>query len=520
MNRSNHVLPSTRPFARVSASVPPPLHAQRRDTVVLVAIAAAVVLLHLLTGNRYGFHRDELQFLSDARRLNWGFVAFPPFTPFVQRIALELFGLSMVGLRLFSMLAQAVAIVVSGLMARELGGNRLAQVVAAVAVAFAPVSLFEGTEFQYTSFDFLWWVLTAYFLIRLINSGNPRWWLAIGAVLGLGLETKYSIVFYIAGLLAAMALTPARRHFALKWFWGGVALAMLIFLPNLIWLFRHDFISYTFLQHIHARDVGHGRAQGFLRDQFLICTNLAAAPLWLAGLAGFLVNRRFRVLAFTLLITVALFWIAKGRGYYTAGVYPMATAMGAVMAARWVARFRRPARVAIQGAYWAAFAFVSGYVCAVIVPLAASGPLKQFALARSYDLREEIGWNQLVQMVAQIRDSLPPEQRAHLGITTGNYGEFGAIDLLGRAYGLPTPIGTTNSEWYWGYPTPQPTTLIVIGLRREEADALFTGCRLAGHTANREGVRNEESQFHPDIFVCGPPRKPWAEVWREHRDFG
>ncbi|MFP5204564.1 MAG: glycosyltransferase family 39 protein [Acidobacteriota bacterium] len=511
-----------RPLARTGARIHPSLQAQgsRRDTVVLLAISAAIVVVHLLTGNRYGFHRDELQFLSDARRLDWGFVAFPPFTPFVERIGLELFGLSMVGLRLFSMLAQAVAIVVGGLMARELGGGRMAQVAAALAVAFSPISLFEGTEFQYTGFDFLWWMLSAYFVIRLLNTENPRWWLAIGAALGLGLETKYSIVFYIAGLIVAMALTPARRYFASKWFWGGVALALAIFLPNVIWLARHDFISYTFLQHIHARDVGQGRAQGFLRDQFLICTDLAAAPLWLAGLAGFLLNRRLRMLAFLLVIPVALFWMAKGRGYYAAGVYPMAVAMGAVMAERWLARQRRPARAAIQGAYWAAFAFVSAYICAVVIPLASSGPLKQFALARSYDLREEIGWNELVQTVAQIRDSLPAEQRAHLGITTGNYGEYGAIDILGGRYGLPTPIGTTNSEWYWGYPSPPPTTLIVVGLRRAQAEALFTGCRLAGHTANREGVRNEESEYHPDIFVCGPPRLPWAEVWREHRDFG
>jgi hypothetical protein len=122
--------------------------------------------------------------------------------------------------------------------------------------------------------------------------------------------------------------------------------------------------------------------------------------------------------------------------------------------------------------------------------------------------------------VAQIRDSLPPEQQAHLGITTGNYGEYGAIEILGRAYGLPEPIGTTNSEWLRGYPTTPPTALIVLGLGAKEANAIFTVCRLAGHNGNAEGVRNEESQYHPDIFVCGPPRMPWAELWREHRDFG
>ena len=426
----------------------------------------------------------------------------------------------MVGLRFFSVLAQAAAIIVTGLMAKELGGSRLAQVMAALAVAFSPLSLFEGTEFQYTSFDFLWWVLIAYLTIRLLNSDNPRWCLAIGAVVGIGLVTKYAIAFYIAGILAGLLLTPARRFLKSGWFWAGIALALLIFLPNFIWLVRHDFISYRFLQHIHARDVGEGRADGFLKGQFLICANLAAAPIWLAGLIGFLRDHRYRLLAWMYLVPLALFWIGKGRHYYMAGAYPMLFAMGAVLGERWLRSLPRWGRRTVEAVYFAAFAFVSAYVCAVILPLQSSGPLRNFALSRNGDLREEFGWDELVRTVATIRDSLPPDQQAHLGITTGNYGEYGAIEMLGPAYGLPKPIGTTNSEWLRGYPMPPPTTLIVIGLTREQADTIFAGCRLAGHNGNAEGVRNEESQYHPDIFVCGPPRKPWPELWKDHQNFG
>jgi len=423
-------------------------------------------------------------------------------------------------LRLFSVLAQAAAIVVTGLMAKELGGARMAQLTAALAVAFSPLPLFEGTEFQYTTFDFLWWVLIAYFTVRLLKSDDPRWWLAIGATIGLGLLTKYAITFYIAGILVGLVFTPARRHFANRWFWAGVALALLMFLPNFVWLARHDFISYHFLQHIHARDVGEGRAEGFWKGQFLICTNLAAAPLWIAGLIGLLRERRYRMLALMYLVPLALFAFGKGRHYYMAGAYPMLFAMGAVRAERWLASLPRWGRRIIEAVYFAAFALVSAYVCAVILPLASSGPLKHFALERNGDLREEIGWDDLVRTVAGIRDSLPAEQQAHLGITTANYGEYGAIEILGRAYGLPEPIGTTNSEWLRGYPTPEPTTLIVLGLSSEQANNLFTGCRLASHNGNSEGVRNEESQDHPDIFVCGPPREPWPELWKKHQDFG
>lgn len=486
----------------------------------LLTIAAALIVIHLITDNRYGFHRDELQFLSDARYMDWGFVAYPPFTPFVERIGLTLFGISMVGLRLFSVLAQAMATVVSGLMAREFGGNRFAQVTAALAVAFSPLPLFEATEFQYTSFDFLWWVLIAYFAIRLLNSEDPRWWLAIGAVIGIGLETKYGIVFYIAGLLAGLAFTPARRYLRSGWFWSGVGIALLIFLPNLIWLVKHDFISYRFLQHIHARDVGEGRAAGFLKGQFLICANLAAAPLWIAGFIGFILNRKYRMMAFLYAVPVAIFWISKGRDYYTAGAYPMVIAMGAVVAERWLGFLSRGTRWTIEAVYFVAFAVVAGYLCAMILPLADGGPLKQFALKNNGDMREEFGWNELVRTVAQIRDSLPAEQRASFGILTGNYGEYGAIEILGGTYNLPAPIGMTNSEWLRGYPAPPPSTLIVVGFSQEDANASFSGCRLAGHNGNAEGIRNEESVHHPDIFVCGPPRQGWTQFWKDNQWFG
>jgi Dolichyl-phosphate-mannose-protein mannosyltransferase len=492
----------------------------RGANVALFAIAAAITLLHLLTNSRYGFHRDELQFLSDARHMDWGFVAYPPLTAVVERISMALFGLSMVGLRLFSVLTQAAAILVTGFMARDLGGGRLAQIAAALAVALSPLPLFEGTEFQYTTFDYLWWVLIAWFVIRLLKSENPRWWLAIGVVVGLGLETKYAIVFYIAGLLAGVFFTPARRYLRSPWFWGGIAVGLVIFLPNFLWQVRHDFISYQFLQHVHVRDVGEGRADGFIKGQFLTCANLVAAPLWIVGLVAFLLHPRYRLLAWMYLVPVTFFFVDKGRDYYTAGAYPMVLAMGAVTCAQWLAA--RPAwgRRTVEFVFFTSLGAYGAFVIAGWIPLAASGPLRTFALNHSGDLREEIGWDELVRTVAQIRDSLAPDQQAHLGITTGNYGEYGAIDILGRAYGLPEPIGTTNSEWLRGYPATPPTTLIVLGIRPEQADQIFTNCRIAGHNGNAEGIHNEELDNHPWIFVCGPPRKPPSELWKEHKDFG
>ena len=486
--------------------------------VLLIALLFGAA--HLLTNGQYGFHRDEWQFLSDAQHMDWGFVPYPPLTAALEHLGLKMFGLSLMGLRLFSVLAQVLVILASGLMARDLGGSRLAQIFTAIAVALSPAPMFDATEFQYTSFDMLWWVLIAWSAIRLLRDDEPRWWVAIGVFAGLGLQTKYSIAFELMGVLVGVLLTDARRYVTSGWFWAGGAVALLLFAPNLAWLIRHDFISYHFLQGIHARDVNEGRADGFLRGQFLINANLFAAPVWLAGLVAYFANRRYRMLAWMYAVPLLLFLFAQGRFYYTSGVYPMLLAMGSVVSERWLRTLRPAWRVGITTLVFAGVFAIGIYATLRIVPIASSGPLRDFALRNNADLREQIGWNEIVAQVTAIRDALPADQQANLGIVVGNYGEYGAIALLGQHHHLPIPITAVNTGWLRGYPQTPPTTFIVLGSSHERADELFTDCRLAGHTANALGVANEESQDHPDIFVCGPTRKPLSELWKHGPEFG
>jgi hypothetical protein len=503
-----------------AGAMPRSASAAQTDVLIVLAIAVFFGVAHMLTNGQYGFHRDEWQFLSDAQHLDWGFVPYPPLTAALEHVSFGIFGLSLVGLRTFSVLAQTLVIFASGMMARDLGGGRMAQLFAAIAVGLSPLPMFWATEFQYSSFDFLWWVLIAWCVIRLLRDDEPRWWLAIGVLAGLGLQTKYSMAFELAGVLTGVVLTDARRYLSSRWFWAGGALGLLVVAPNLLWLWRHDFVSYHFLQGIHARDVGLGRADGFVRDQFLLGANLFAMPVWVAGLLSYLRNRRYRMLAYMYLIPLLLFMLARGRFYYVGGAYPMLIAMGAVVGERWLRTLPRGWHAGIAALAFAGVIAMGSYAVLRIVPIATTGPLRDFALGGNSDLREEIGWENIVNQVAVIRDSLPKEQQAHLGIAVGNYGEYGAIAMLGPRYHLPMPVTTINSGWLRRYPQQPPTTLIVLGNPRDRADELFTDCRLAGHTANAWGVMNEESRYHPDIFVCGPTRKPWADLWGHGPEFG
>lgn len=245
-----------------------------------------------------------------------------------------------------------------------------------------------------------------------------------------------------------------------------------------------------------------------------------AAPVWLIGLYAYLRDRRYRMIAWMYLVPLLVFWADKGRFYYVAEAYPPLIAMGAVTSERWLARIPTWSQRMVEAVFFAGLLVTGGYFFAGWVPFATSGPLREFAFKHSEDLREEIGWDELVRSVAGVRDSLPSDQQASVGILVGNYGEQGAIEMFGPAYHLPPPISMTNSAWLRAYPSPPPTTLIVLGSSHEWVDSNFTGCRVAGHIGNALGVKNEESQYHQDIFVCGPPRQPWPIFWKEHKRFG
>ncbi len=317
-------------------------------------------------------------------------------------------------------------------MARDLGGNRLAQVTTALSVGSVPVIV--ATDFQYTSFAYLWWTLVCWFTIRLLKSENPRWWIAIGTAIGLGLLTKYSIAFFIAGLLAGLILTHARRYLRSIWLWCGVAIALFLFLPNIVWLIRHDFVSYHMLQHIHARDVGEGRSDGYWTYQFRggHVNSVRRAVGYSYGIAGLYRLFPFQPLSHARLklyaLPVVLFWINKGRFYYVAEAYPALIAMGAVVAARWLTARSSNVRYGVEAVFFAGLVFCGAYLFAGWVPLASSGPLRDFALSKKLRPARGVRPGRTRQSRCRHSRSLPADHSSNVGILVGNYGEAGAIE--------------------------------------------------------------------------------------------
>ena len=551
----------------------------KSGTAIVTGIAAGTVAVHVATGARYGFDRDELMLLEDARHLAWGYVAYPPMTAFFGRVALELFGASLVGFRFFAAVVQAAALVLTGLMAKEMGGGRWAQVVAAL--AGVPFCLGAGALMQYISFDYVCWVLVAYGVVRLLRGGEGWWWVVIGAGIGLGMMAKYTMAFLAVGVVAGVLLTDLRRYLRSRWPWIGAGLAVVIVSPNLIWQLRRNFVSMEFLRFLHERDVGTGVTDWFLAGQLkvtLLAFPLAVAGLWFCFFSS--PGKRYKALGWMYAVPLVLFLVMRGRDYYLAPAYPMLYAAGAVWLEKWLgnpeetvassgdsgdtasspsrrktneagpprgeaqsdgkpplAKSRRQAggeagsasgpqlngdwrARMVRGAIWVALAVDVVIAGAVALPLApVNSAWWRFAARVDVVFPEEIGWPEFVETVAQVRDRLPASERERLGILAGNYGEVGALNLYGEKYGLPRAISGVNSSWERGYGSPVPETLIVVGFPRDFLQSRFRSCELAGRTWNRYGVANEETVEDPDIFVCRGLRESWEAFWKEVRGF-
>jgi len=456
--------------------------------------------------------------------LEWGYVVYPPMTAFLGRVELILFGTSLRGFRFFAAVAQGLVMILAGLAARELGGKREAQILAALAIAATGHSLFSGSFMSYSSFDYLWWVLAAYFVIRLLKSDDSRWWVAIGAAIGLGMMTKYTMGFLVLGVVGGVLLTPARRYLKSPWLWWGAAAAILVVLPNIVWQIQHHFIAFEFMKSIHARDIRWGWTDFFLLGQLWRATNAATVPLWCAGLWYFFAvpdGKRYRLLGWMYVIPLLAFLFARGRDYYLAPAYPMLLAAGAVWGEQWVRSLSTRSALTVRQIAWTVLAVNGVAYAAVTLPVAPLNSVWWHVAERmNGNFNYEIGWPEMVETVAKIRDSLPAQDQARLGILASDEGEAGAVNLYGPAYGLPTAISGMNSNWLRGYGDPPPETVILIGWHRDFGEQNFESCELAGHLTNRYGIVNNSIDGYADVFVCRHLRQPWPQFWEHFRYYG
>jgi 4-amino-4-deoxy-L-arabinose transferase-like glycosyltransferase len=492
-----------------------PSDAPRQPTKLAGAVwwaAAGVVALELAVSARYGFHRDELYFIACAHRLAFGYVDQGPLAPAVARVAIGLFGTSPSSVRLFPALAGGAVVVGTGLTASALGGGRFAQLLAAVAMACAPITLGPAHLAGTTVYDLAAWTFTVWLVVRAVMLHRPRSWLAAGAVVGLGLENKDLLVLLLVALVVGLLLTPSRSVLATPWPWVGMSIAVLLWMPNLVWELTHGTPALAMDRSLAAEHSALSDYVGFLPAQ-IILGGLFAAPMLIVGLADLVRRRPFRFIAVAAaLVLVYVFATIPGRTYYTAGFLPLVFVLGAIRIEERGANARRR--------LWLG-APVVGLVLTVsfILPVL---PLSTFAQLRAvhtinYDLGETVGWPDLTQQVATVYDALPPAERRKASVFTSNYGEAGAIALYGPALGLPVPLSGHNTYWLWGPGAGDDQVVIAVGAV-EQLRPHFAQCRYVATIHSPDDVNNDENGT--PIGICTGPRGAWSSFWGSLRNYG
>jgi 4-amino-4-deoxy-L-arabinose transferase-like glycosyltransferase len=471
----------------------------------VLAVAGAAVVVLLLVSRRYGWHRDELYFVEAGRHLDWGFVDQPPFTPLVARVAEAIAPRSLVVLRLLPALATSLTVVVGALLARELGGGRRAQVVAAGAVAGGGFVLGVGHLLSTAVFDLTAWMAMLLIVARLLRTGDQRLWLAFGAVAGLSLWNKSLVV--MLGVALAGGLAAGRRLSLLRsrWVLAGIVLAVLIPLPQLLWQARHGWPQAQMAEVLAARLAGENRAT-LLPAQLLFAGPLLVPWLWRGArwLARDPVATSFRPLLWAWPAGLVATLLTAGRPYYVLPLTLVVLIAGIVAADRSPTPDRLP--------WWiAANAAVAVVVALPVLPVRTLGSSGFSAVNEA--VAETVGWPQLVSQVAGVVADLPPAERGDVVLLAATYGEAGAIDRFGDDHGLPPAHSPHNHYWYFRRPVADAATVVAIRWSEERIAPWFDRCDRAASVDNGLGVDNE-AQGTP-ILVCRDLRGSWDEVWPE-----
>lgn len=465
---------------------------------VAAVLAGQAVLLTAFSG-RYGFHRDELYFLVAARRLDWGYVDQPPLTPALARLAVEVFGDSPTGLRVVATLCGLATTLLIAVAARELGGGRGAQVFAAAATALSTYVLVVTHMLSTTTVDLLIWTALAVVGLRLTRTGDGRWWLAAGLVIGLGLQNKWLVLLPCAGWLVGLLAVGPREVLRSRWLPVGVLVAVVVAAPAVVWQAAHGWPLLTLASGISGSDGGENRLL-FVPLQ-LVQLSPVLVPVFVAGALRVWRDPSLRwaraaVLVYPVVAVAVL--VSGGKPYYALPPLLVLLAAGAQPTVEWVSRNRIGAGVA------AALGLAASLVIGLpTLPPSALGPV----LAVNQEAGEQVGWPEFVRTVEVAWNVLPPSERDTAVIFTSNYGQAGAIDRYGPERDLPGAWSGHMSYADWG-PPPESATgaLLVVG----EAVDRFDGCYPLAVHRTPDGVDNDENGTV--ISLCPPPAS-WAAVW-------
>lgn len=501
------------------------------DQAIAFTFAICAFLIHILLDGRYGYFRDELYYAACGQHLAWGYVDQAPLIAVVAWFSRAFFGDSLYALRFFPAVAAAAKILLTAWIVRELGGNRYAQLLAATAMLVCPIYLTMDSFLSMNSFEPIFWMLCACIAIRIVRGGNQRLWPLFGLVAGIGILNKHSTLLFGFAFLLSLLVTRERRQLREPWIWLGGLIAFLIFLPNLIWEYRNHWPTIEILRNVDVAKNAHISWLAFIAQQAFLVHPLGA-PICVAGVWYFLIGREgapYRFLGLTYLFLLTEMLVLRGRIYYLAPIYPMLFAAGAVSIEAWIAA---------SGKNWLRQAVLAPLVMGGIVAAPLALPILPLDRIASYadfwdvnKVRVEIepsgklpqlfadmmGWPQQAEVVAGVYHSLPAQDQTRAAILAKNYGQAGAIDYFGPAYGLPRAISGQNNYYLWGPRQYSGEVVIAVGMPLADLQAIFGEITRAA-TINNEYAIPEETGL--PVYICRRPKMSLQQAWPRLKFYG
>jgi len=470
----------------------------------LAAVAQALLVLPFL--GRYGWDRDELYFLSAGRRPTWGYVDFPPLTAWLAWAVHAFFGDSLAALRLTSLLAMSVTVVLVALMARELGGGPGTQLAAALVWGASPYALGAASIFHPTWLDALCWVALLYVVLLALSRDRPELWLAAGVIAGVGLEAKYTIVVLLAALLVALLATE-RHLLRTPSPWLALAIAVGLWLPNLVWQQRHGWPSIEFASSQNAKTADDTPPAAYVGGQLLLG---AAIVLAVVGVVALWRIRRLRALALVPPLVTLAFLLERGRAYYPLPADAVAVAAGTVALAGWLRSGRRR-RLLVLVPLAALQLAVAALVLPIVVPVRNTASMVSSGVWEDTFFKDEIGWPELARQTAVAWRRLPARERATGAIVAENYGEASALERYGPAQRLPSVLSGHLSWQYWRSRTLPQRYALFVGYAPDSLSRLCASWERLAIVDNRWHIDNEE---RGRIIAGCRLRAPLGELWQ------
>ncbi|HTO91502.1 MAG TPA: glycosyltransferase family 39 protein [Candidatus Sulfotelmatobacter sp.] len=499
-------------------------------TLLLALLALAKLALHAPAVTQYGYFRDELYYLACAHHLAWGYVDQPPLSIGVLALSTKLLGTSLVALRVVPALAGALTVVIAGLIARELGGGKFAQALAAIGALASPIYLAIDHYYSMNALDLLLWALAAWQLLRALRAGDAlKPWLLFGVVVGLGLLNKLSMLWFAGGVGVGLLLTAHRVRLRSLGPWLAALVAGLIFVPHVFWQMQNGWPTREFVHNAVAHKMVKLEIVKFLIDQ-IVDMNPLSAPVWLAGLvAAFTAVWARGARAFGwIFVAVLAILIANGsaRSEYLAPAYPMLLGLGAVAVER-ASTTRRWMRVAVLALPVVGLAPLLPLSIPILPVERFIAYQKALGLAPATEERHAMGslpqhyadmfgWQEMAAGVARGFATLTPDERKHCVVYGQNYGEAGAIDFFGSRYGLPRAISGHNSYWFWPPTADEVHVVLIIGGNPEDHARTFDSVEPVATIANPYGMPYERDLT---VYACRGIKVPLALAWSRSKHY-